>query len=182
MSNVYVLECDAAHGPASTTDMADDDVANADVADANAYEILVTSPVISSVTNSEQLQLVELTEATRLPEDPPMHTETANSVLTSQLTIDCFPHGLAGAPIPGVCQGPTSYESAHGTLGDSKWAPFRSQCDWEIARWAKMQGPTSSAVTELLAISEVCYLQILFILWLMHSGRSLRSSVSLTRP
>ncbi|KAI9429265.1 hypothetical protein H4582DRAFT_1827220 [Lactarius indigo] len=40
-------------------------------------------------------------------------------------------------------------------LGDAAWAPFRSQCDWEVACWAKMRGPSSSAVTELLAIPEV---------------------------
>ncbi|KAI9429943.1 hypothetical protein BJY52DRAFT_1093078, partial [Lactarius psammicola] len=31
--------------------------------------------------------------------------------------------------------------------------PFRSQCDWEIARWAKMRGPTSSAVVDRLQLS-----------------------------
>ncbi|KAI9440325.1 hypothetical protein H4582DRAFT_1796975, partial [Lactarius indigo] len=35
------------------------------------------------------------------------------------------------------------------------WAPFRTQCDWEIARWAKLRGPSSSAVADLLAIPEV---------------------------
>ncbi|KAH8995564.1 hypothetical protein EDB86DRAFT_2763520, partial [Lactarius hatsudake] len=35
------------------------------------------------------------------------------------------------------------------------WAPFHSQCDWEIALWAKTRGPTSSALTELLRIPEV---------------------------
>ncbi|KAI9442877.1 hypothetical protein BJY52DRAFT_1206753 [Lactarius psammicola] len=43
----------------------------------------------------------------------------------------------------------------HNTTGDLIWAPFRSQCDWEIAHWAKMRGPTSTAVMELLAIPEV---------------------------
>ena len=35
------------------------------------------------------------------------------------------------------------------------WAPFRSKLDWEFARWAKLRGPTSTAVSELLAIDEV---------------------------
>ncbi|KAH9066109.1 hypothetical protein EDB83DRAFT_2506349 [Lactarius deliciosus] len=38
------------------------------------------------------------------------------------------------------------------TLGNSVWAPFRSQCDWEFTRWAKMRGAMASAVTALLAI------------------------------
>ncbi|KAF8264342.1 hypothetical protein EI94DRAFT_1772698 [Lactarius quietus] len=37
----------------------------------------------------------------------------------------------------------------------SIWAPFCSQRDWEIVRWAKMCGPTSSALAELLAIPEI---------------------------
>ncbi|KAI9448874.1 hypothetical protein BJY52DRAFT_1206479 [Lactarius psammicola] len=58
------------------------------------------------------------------------------------------------APIPGLRQGSLVYDSSQAAFGASVWAPFRSQCDWEVAHWAKMCGPTSSAVTELLAISE----------------------------
>ncbi|KAH9037408.1 hypothetical protein EDB83DRAFT_2228658, partial [Lactarius deliciosus] len=32
------------------------------------------------------------------------------------------------------------------------WSPFRSQRDWDFARWAKKRGPTSTSVMELLAI------------------------------
>ncbi|KAI0348983.1 hypothetical protein OH77DRAFT_1415714, partial [Trametes cingulata] len=32
------------------------------------------------------------------------------------------------------------------------YAPFTSRIDWEIARWAKMRGPGSTAVSELLQI------------------------------
>ncbi|KAL0957479.1 hypothetical protein HGRIS_001272 [Hohenbuehelia grisea] len=35
------------------------------------------------------------------------------------------------------------------------YAPFASQIDWEIARWAKLRGPGSTALTELLKIPEV---------------------------
>ncbi|KAH9059259.1 hypothetical protein EDB87DRAFT_1577735 [Lactarius vividus] len=52
-------------------------------------------------------------------------------------------------------QGSSAYEAMRNTLGDSVWTPFQSQHDWEVARWAKMRGPSSSAVTELLAIPEV---------------------------
>ncbi|KAH9169515.1 hypothetical protein EDB89DRAFT_2115055 [Lactarius sanguifluus] len=49
-----------------------------------------------------------------------------------------------------VFQGQSDY-----TPNTSIWAPFHSQCDWEIALWAKTCGPTSSALTELLRIPEV---------------------------
>ncbi|KAF8715292.1 hypothetical protein AX14_012641 [Amanita brunnescens Koide BX004] len=35
---------------------------------------------------------------------------------------------------------------------DNIYAPFCSKMDWEIARWAKVHGPSSTAVSELLAI------------------------------
>lgn len=37
------------------------------------------------------------------------------------------------------------------------WAPFKSRVDWEIAHWAKMRGPGSTALSELLAIEGVCF-------------------------
>lgn len=35
------------------------------------------------------------------------------------------------------------------------WAPFNSKIDWEIAHWAKLRGPGSTAVSELLNIGGV---------------------------
>src|SRR6266702_584095 len=83
-----------------------------------------------------------------------MLTRSKLSLKTTTLVIDRFPHGHPGAPVSGIGQA-SIFEATCNGLGDSIWAPFRSQCDWEIARWAKMRGPTSTAVTELLAIPEV---------------------------
>ncbi|KAF9789139.1 hypothetical protein BJ322DRAFT_1017868 [Thelephora terrestris] len=33
-----------------------------------------------------------------------------------------------------------------------EWAPFSTRIDWEIARWAKLRGPSSTALSELLGI------------------------------
>ena len=71
------------------------------------------------------------------------------------VVIDPFPSASAGAPIDGMSRGNPIYESQQGEDGDLIWYPFQSECDWLLARWAKMCGPTSSAVTELLAIPEV---------------------------
>ncbi|KAJ7862154.1 hypothetical protein B0H14DRAFT_2349685, partial [Mycena olivaceomarginata] len=35
------------------------------------------------------------------------------------------------------------------------WAPFSSQVDWEVAKWAKLRGSTSTTFTDLLAIEGV---------------------------
>ncbi|KIL63907.1 hypothetical protein M378DRAFT_79020 [Amanita muscaria Koide BX008] len=36
------------------------------------------------------------------------------------------------------------------------YAPFTSKLEWEIARWAKLRGPSESSLSEFLAIPEVC--------------------------
>jgi hypothetical protein len=72
------------------------------------------------------------------------------------VVVDRFPFGSPGAPIASPSDNATMNGANLRAPGDSIWTPFRSQCDWEIAHWAKMRGPTSSAVTELLAIPEVC--------------------------
>ncbi|KAF5388369.1 hypothetical protein D9615_000743 [Tricholomella constricta] len=61
--------------------------------------------------------------------------------------------GMAGAPIlsDNNASGYTQYTT---TLGDESnlWAPFASQMDWEIARWAKLRGSGSTAFSDLLNI------------------------------
>ena len=72
----------------------------------------------------------------------------------SGLAIDRFSPS-AGALVPGAHQGSSLYQTSQEALGSFIWAPFQSQCDWEVVRWAKLRGPTSSAFTDLLAIPEV---------------------------
>ncbi|KAN0136583.1 hypothetical protein V8E53_005630 [Lactarius tabidus] len=48
------------------------------------------------------------------------------------------------------------YQALQDNLGpENIWYPFCSQHDWDFARWAKNRGPSSTAVTELLAIEGV---------------------------
>ena len=69
--------------------------------------------------------------------------------------INHFPHGNPGARMHEAPQGHHIYHSSEDMFGSSHWAPFRSQRDWQIAHWAKTQGPTSSALANLLAIPNV---------------------------
>ncbi|KAH9173949.1 hypothetical protein EDB89DRAFT_2152812 [Lactarius sanguifluus] len=71
------------------------------------------------------------------------------------VVVERFSYGSAGVPLPGVHQGLSLYQTSLEALGQSIWAPFQSQGDWELARWAKMRGPTSSAVADLLAIPQL---------------------------
>ncbi|RPD72981.1 hypothetical protein L226DRAFT_546761 [Lentinus tigrinus ALCF2SS1-7] len=69
-----------------------------------------------------------------------------------------FPSVQAGAPIDDDHED-TEYERFQSALGgdhkDNPYAPFLSRIDWEIARWAKMRGPGSTAVSELLQIKDI---------------------------
>lgn len=49
------------------------------------------------------------------------------------------------------------YASGLGTEenGLTEWAPFSTRREWEVARWAKLRGPSSTALSELLAIDGV---------------------------
>ena len=113
----------------------------------------------------------------------PAHAETEDSGV---VIIDRFPFGSPGAPITGLHDSTSRNGSSPaevGPRGDSIWAPFRSECDWEFARWAKLRGPTSSAVTDLLAIPEVCTLlhsldHVLSVLMHCKDSRQARAFVS----
>ncbi|THU75511.1 hypothetical protein K435DRAFT_619026, partial [Dendrothele bispora CBS 962.96] len=63
----------------------------------------------------------------------------------------------AGAPLPAqttFLDGNEVYTEKIGSKGNI-WAPFQSEIDWKIAKWAKLRGPSSTAVTELLSIDGV---------------------------
>jgi hypothetical protein len=69
--------------------------------------------------------------------------------------VESFPSNAAGAPIANV-QAVPKYESYQKDLkNDNPWAPFSSRLDWEVARWAKLRGPSSTAFTEFLNIDGV---------------------------
>ncbi|KAN0140483.1 hypothetical protein V8E53_001692 [Lactarius tabidus] len=94
-----------------------------------------TSDVPSSIPPSS-----EVPRSSTPPPDPPIQVDDSNTTNSqTELTIDSFLHGCPGAQI---------------ALDTSTWAPFHSKCDWDIALWAKLRGPSSTAFTELLQIPE----------------------------
>ncbi|KAI0070092.1 hypothetical protein K474DRAFT_1744707 [Panus rudis PR-1116 ss-1] len=78
--------------------------------------------------------------------------------LRGQLFSMPYPSIKAGSPIPEQElqeAGYVFYASQSGGI-ENPYAPFKSKLDWEVARWAKLRGPSSTAVSELLSIPEVC--------------------------
>jgi hypothetical protein len=98
----------------------------------------------------------------------PSNRRESHSRLTQKPVIRLFndrPDRNAGAPLPN--QTKTSYETYQDALPNSNtvpnvWAPFASKIDWEVARWAKLRGPGSTALSELLRIERVSALSSAF--------------------
>lgn len=65
---------------------------------------------------------------------------------------DQYPNSTAGTPISASApSGRYSSDSSSGNI----YAPFQNRLNWEIARWAKLHGPGSTALSELLGIEGV---------------------------
>ena len=134
--------------PADATD-------TADAADANAFHELTQGDRLATTTNTGKIAVDEPSD---IPDTLPEQTIEFESHFldTSTVVVDQFPFGNPGAPIPGTTQGSSWYDMFRARHGESIWAPFKSQRDWDIACWAKMHSTTSTAVDDYLAIPGVC--------------------------
>ncbi|KAI9439121.1 hypothetical protein H4582DRAFT_2056961 [Lactarius indigo] len=129
------------------------DGGDVDSTDANTFEAIFGERNFSSVVTPE-LEHADEPQSLSPPPEPPI-PEACNPDTRPISFVDRFPHGHPGAPVAGTPQVSSTYGSTRHELRDSVWAPFRSQCDWEFAHWAKTCGATASAVTALLAIPEL---------------------------
>ena len=88
--------------------------------------------------------------------------ELASSVLppaTDGYEIEYFPGTEAAAPINTPVAGRSTFAIYQQQLNDDNmYAPFASKKDWEVAKWAKLHGPSSCAFDELLQIDGVSQL------------------------
>ena len=134
---------------------------SADRDDTNTFEILSRGAAVPP-TAATNLDPPNTTLSSAPPPEDGIGTGMgAETPHPDALAIVRFPDGCPGAPLA-VDQGLSAYEATYNTLGEMVWAPFRSQRDWEVARWAKMRGPSSTAMTELLTIPEVRNCQHIF--------------------
>ena len=109
------------------------------------------------------------TQASQQPEEdvqlPPDTEEAGRRILEANLrepTRSVRYGGSAGASIPAPVDASPKEKSKHGfsmygpppgkPVDSNIYAPFASATDWLVARWAKMQGPGSTAMTDLLKI------------------------------
>ena len=73
---------------------------------------------------------------------------------------DKYPSSAAGGILAHGDTGDKNYRAAVSGQDKSAWAPFKSRKDWEVALWAKLRGPGSTAFSDLLAIPGVCFILI----------------------
>jgi len=124
----------------------------ADVTDADAFEALTQCNHHPRMTIPNQHAVDTTAELSNIPIEEPIPFNMPDAEMLPTVVIDCFLLGNAGAQIPSIACGSNDDMAAV----QSVWAPFVSQYDWQVAHWAKMCGLTSSAMTDLLAIGEVC--------------------------
>ncbi|KAJ3501738.1 hypothetical protein NMY22_g18820 [Coprinellus aureogranulatus] len=86
------------------------------------------------------------------PAPPPPPTSLSSPIVVKY--NDENPGRRAGCVVSTADEGDEAYADAVGD-GSNIWAPFASKVDWEVAKWAKLRGPGSTALSELLAIEGV---------------------------
>ncbi|KAG1721770.1 uncharacterized protein EDB91DRAFT_1274897 [Suillus paluster] len=69
-------------------------------------------------------------------------------------TVVHYPDQRAGQPINSTKQSSnaTYHAQLNSSEADNLYAPFASKLNWEMARWAKLRGPSSTAFSELVSI------------------------------
>ena len=70
-------------------------------------------------------------------------------------TIVVYPGNRAGEVCSKGIMVMQEYENTIGGPSENPYSPFRSEIDWELAKWAKLRGPSATSFTELLNISGV---------------------------
>ncbi|THH20297.1 hypothetical protein EUX98_g8611 [Antrodiella citrinella] len=85
---------------------------------------------------------------------PPPGRTNIEEALRQDIHVKVHPSPLAGKPVQ---QNATTFATYHGVspTDDNPYAPFPNQREWLIARWAKLRGPGSTALDELLKIDGV---------------------------
>lgn len=79
--------------------------------------------------------------------------------------IEIYPGRRAGAVYSQGIPTMKEFENILGGPSPNPYAPFNSQTDWELAKWAKFRGPGSTAFTELMGIADVRCFTAIYVLY-----------------
>jgi|SRR6267154_849213 len=126
------------------------DAAATDITDEDSAQILTDSdPTLYDARGSAESQLEQQPFVVPYPSQRVMDPRPAGTRIRGQ---DDYQSKSAHAN--------ASYELeiAQDVDKTNPYAPFASQLDWDIAKWAKLRGPGSTAFGELMSIPGVCTL------------------------
>jgi hypothetical protein len=115
--------------------------------------LLFTPSPPSSRSSSPSLVLSDSdmeSDTDRLPRNTPY-----SQLFKQEPFVDLFPNPSAGSPLPDEEQSANSAYQARMGGDRNPYFPFADETDWLVARWAKLRGPSSTALTELLQIPGV---------------------------
>ena len=76
---------------------------------------------------------------------------------------DKYANSHAGEPVPNIPSDTPAFAKYSSKIANSEtnpYAPFANKINWDIARWAKLRGPGSNSLAELLAVEGVCVLTV----------------------
>ena len=115
----------------------------------------------SSVVDSEDMDEDEDGEDNPDNEEEVVHEEGGTDVSegSNHVTIETFPSQFGDAGVAMERGSGSLYRKYNNNrqeaLEDNIYAPFKSKLDWDFAQWAKLRGPGSTAINELLNIDGV---------------------------
>lgn len=113
-------------------------------------------PIIQSQSSSDNVNLAEQEDDSGLAASAPAPFQHGCKQALREPACRVRYGREAGAPVSNTES--HEYERYKAELGDeneSIYAPFHSKTDWEFAKWAKLHGPSSSSLNELLKIENV---------------------------
>lgn len=182
-ADTNATDADATDAGTESTD--DTDATDADEMDATTDSHLMDADAIDAADTIDMMDAdamdatmdahttdTDSTDSDMTDDDAMDDDEIDTNATANTVVITRFPFGRPGTPIVGPHETSAPNESSSTATGDPVWSPFRSQLDWEVARWAKTCGVTASAITELLAIPGVGAPLLLLVSALMDGSRS----------
>jgi hypothetical protein len=150
---------DYAVGEVNDLHLQDVDAESEPDTDGEEYSDVDTGPLAGLGQREEEVIQANVPLPSSLPDgdanrgDPIVNDNSTQLAYT--VHVEEFTLGRAGSPIE-KRDIPTNqrYQSTFHDV-DNIYAPFTSQLDWEVARWGKIRGGSSTAFNELLAIDGV---------------------------
>ncbi|KAJ3000601.1 hypothetical protein NUW54_g6755 [Trametes sanguinea] len=130
--------------------------------DMDMEDVLPILPGDTDMTTDSQDEPYDPTRASTVPEVPlnvaAVPPANVPGPPTTKTVVVPYPDPSAGSAVQCETSPLTplmtydNYQTALGGTPSNPYAPFTSETDWLVARWAKLRGPGSTSFTELVTI------------------------------